>query len=190
MEKDAPSTYIDSTVLIDGSQIPAYKSSVSNYTLVGLINKNGNFDLYIYDNDNYILYREYKFNGITLYLKEPKELPKGAKEDSLTIDGDNITIYTIKDNSYPLIYGLNVETGEENFYTYDKGENTLQKYVVGNKNSTKDVTVVSTSTSQIVNDDKFETLAYILCGLTGMLFIFLAISAVKMSVEKQYKIRG
>ncbi len=189
LDKDAPSTYIDSKVLIDGTEIPAYKSSVTGYTLVGLISKNGDFDFYVYDNDNYTLYREYKFNGVTLYLKKPNELPKGAQEDTLTLDGDNITVYKIKENSYPLIYGLNVETGEENFYTYDKSENTLQKYVVGNKNVSKDITVVSASTNQAINDEKFETLAYILCGLTGMLFIFLAISAIKMSIQKEYKIQ-
>ena len=51
LDKDAPSTYVDSTVLIDGSEIPAYKSSISDYTLVGLISKDGNLDLYVYDND-------------------------------------------------------------------------------------------------------------------------------------------
>lgn len=189
LDKDAPSTYVESKIVIDGTEVPAYKSSISDYTLVGLISKDGNLDLYVYDNDTYTKYKEYKFNGITLYLKKPNELPKGAKEDSITIDGDNITVYTIKDNSYPLIYGLNVETGEDNFYTYDKSENTLQKYVVGNKNTTKDVTNISTSTKQVINDDKFETLAYILCGLTGMLFIFLAISAIKMSIQKEFKIQ-
>ena len=190
MEKEAPSTYIDSTVLIDGSEVPAYKSSVSSYTLVGLISKNGNFDLYIYDNDKYELYREYKFNGITLYIKEPNELPKGAKENKITINGDSIKSYNIKDNSYPLIYGMNVETGDENFYTYDSSENTLQKYVVGNKNTTNEVTQISSNISYVAADDKFETLAYILCGLTGMLFVFLGISAVKMSIQNEYKIRG
>ena len=186
----APSTYVNATITIDGTDIPAYKSDISNYTLVGLINRNGDTNLYIYDNDTYTLYKEYKFNGVTLYLKAPKELPKGAKENKLTINGDSITSYSIKDNSYPLLYGMNVETGEENFYTYDSSENTLQKYVVGNKNNTTEVTQVSNSVSYIAADDKFETLAYILCGLTAMLFMFLGISAIKMSIQNEYKVRG
>ena len=37
------------------------------------------------------------------------------------------TVYKLsKDSKYSLIYGINVETGKENVYKYDKNENTLQ----------------------------------------------------------------
>ena len=45
----------------------------------------------------------------------------------LTACGDkDVTVYT-KEGTFPLIYGMNLETGKTGFYTYDSLENTIQR---------------------------------------------------------------
>lgn len=183
----APNNYNDKTITIDGSDVPAFYNDITKYTLVGLTDNNGNTKLYIYKDDVYTLYSESRFSGITLFIKEPakdKMLNK-ITETEINISGEKIKAYALKDNSYPLIYGMNIETGEENWYTYDEKENTLQRFIVGNKNGSTDVKAISDSVSSVVDGGKYKTLSYMLCGISGMLAIFLMISSVKLNQNNE-----
>ena len=127
----APTGYEETTVTIDGNEIPAFKSKVTGYTLVGLKDSNGNTNLYVYKDKKYTLYKEYTFNKVVLYPLQwnKKDIPDNYKKYTITYNDEKIEAYKLKKSSkYALIYGMNVETGEKHIYMYDANEDTLQIY--------------------------------------------------------------
>jgi hypothetical protein len=128
---EKPEYFDNTTVTIQEKEIPAYKGTILDYTLVALKDEDGNVNLYIYDNDEYTLYSEIKFSSITLYMMDmdKKLLPDNYKKYTITINDEEVEVYKLnKKSNYSLIYGLNVETGEKHLYKYDENENTLQIY--------------------------------------------------------------
>lgn len=126
-----PDNYEEKIIKIGDEEIPAYKGSITNYTLVALKDSKGNQNWYIKDKDNYKLYNEYKFGSTTLYVQElaKKDIPTGYKKSSIKYNKEKIVAYKLnKKSNYALLYGMNVETGKVNIYMYDKEENTVQIY--------------------------------------------------------------
>lgn len=122
------SYYSESSIEINGEQIPAYFGEVTGYTLVGLKNSEGIINLYVYnkENNSYKLYQEINFSKIIFYPLEPNTIPDGFSKDKTTINDIEIPCYKSKD--FTLLYGLNIENNNEGFYIYDSFENTLQRY--------------------------------------------------------------
>ena len=123
--------YQETTVNINDFEIPAYKSELTGFVLVGLKDSSGNINLYIYDEENnsYKVYNELKFTNITIYPKDTKEILNGYKSGEITINEVQIPAYFVSESSrFAIIYGINVETGEEGFFKYDKKNQTAIKY--------------------------------------------------------------
>lgn len=129
---EIPNNFIETTVKIYNEDVPAFYNEVLNYNLVGLKDSEGNIKLYIYDleNDKFTLYNAINFNRLVLQITDiNKEIPKNYEETTLNIHGNEVKAYKVKDTSrFALIYGINVETGDEGFYLYDNYEETLQRY--------------------------------------------------------------
>lgn len=126
-----PNNYQETTVKINDTEVPAFHSDVTGYTLVALKDSEGNQNFYVYENNKYTLYKEYGFHGITLYPMELKEkdIPLNYKKTTISYNDSEIVAYKIKKSSkYALIYGMNVETGIKNIYMYDAKEDTIQIY--------------------------------------------------------------
>lgn len=126
-----PNNYQETTVKINDTEVPAFHSDVTGYTLVALKDSEGNQNFYVYENNKYTLYKEYGFHGITLYPMELKEkdIPLNYKKTTISYNDSEIAAYKIKKSSkYALIYGMNVETGIKNIYMYDAKEDTIQIY--------------------------------------------------------------
>ncbi len=132
------STYQLTTIQIDDKDVPAYYNSVTDFTLVALKDEAGNINLYIYQDGNYTLYNEFNFNQLAIYLLEMDEtlLPSGYKQENITISDKSVTAYIRDGYEFPIVYGLNIETGEKKLYKYDAKENTLQR--VENVDSSKE----------------------------------------------------
>lgn len=117
---------------IDGQKVPAYYSDVTKYTLVALKDEEGKINLYIYDKEknSFSLYSEIQFSRVSIYLKpyKTKEIPKEFKKSTLELNEDTFEVYRYQDSDYYLLYGMNVDTGEEGFYLYDLKEDTIQRY--------------------------------------------------------------
>ena len=186
-ELNSPNNYKETTTTINGTEVPALTSDITNFTLVGLTDKNGKTNLYIYANDKYTLYNEYKFSGINIYLKEPNKdkMLEDLEETEISINDEKVKAYKLKGNTYPLLYGINLENGEENWYTYEESEKTLQKFAVGGKNGSSDAKFVNSKDS---NNDKYKYLSIILGGISGILFIFLVIAGIRLSLNKNSSI--
>ena len=130
-------------ITIGEDKIEGYHNDKLNYDLVGLKDKDGNINYYIYDNGKYTLYNEQTFNGTVLQILD-KEI-KGSKKTTFTYNDTKIDGYQevkldlikntyalddneIKGNQFYLFYAINVETGKENLYQYDAQEKTVQRY--------------------------------------------------------------
>ena len=136
------STYKDTTISIEGEEIPAFNSDITKYTLVGLKNKEGDINLYIYNekDKSFELYKELTFKSVILYIiNDSTMIPKGYEKSTITINKEEVTAYkSTKNKDFYLIYGMNIETGKTNLYSYDESEETLQRYIEQKQNTFED----------------------------------------------------
>ena len=130
---EAPNIFYKETIItIDEKEVPAFVNENINYTLVGLKDADNNILLYVYNKDDgtYREYNEEKFSQLVLeVLNEEQEVSTSYKKTIVTIGSKDYTGYKLNKNSkYALIYALNIETGDKNFYVYDSKEGTIQRY--------------------------------------------------------------
>ena len=175
----AASLYTETTININGFEIPAYKNDNTNLVLVGLKDEEGNISLYIYNKDKneYQEYNEIGVNKITIYPLTSNEEIKGYKKDTITINGVKVDgYYYTKDSDYVIIYGINVETGDKGFYMYDKKMQSLIKY--------NDEYIIDLN-------KKIELYSYIIIGFSGvfilMIIIMIALAKKKYGKQKKQK---
>lgn len=175
----AASLYTETTININGFEIPAYKNDNTNLVLVGLKDEEGNISLFIYNKDKneYQEYNEIGVNKITIYPLTSNEEIKGYKKDTITINGVKVDgYYYTKDSDYVIIYGINVETGDKGFYMYDKKMQSLIKY--------NDEYIIDLN-------KKIELYSYIIIGFSGvfilMIIIMIALAKKKSGKKKKQK---
>lgn len=176
----ANSTYIETTTKINDQEVPALKSEITKYTLVALKDESGNVSLYKYNESNstYTLYNEITFNKLVIVPLENSNVPSGYKKTSITIGEIKVEAYK-KDKSYPIFYGLNTETGKENWYSYDERENTLQ---ILNENISK-MPLLNGISSKLSLNGSLEM--YIIFGLAG--FLVLTYTGILINLIKKNK---
>ena len=137
--KSPSSTYKETTVSIENEEIPAFNSEITKYTLVGLKDKEGNINLYIYNekDKSFTLYKEITFKSISLQIIDKNlDLGKDYKKTTLKINDDEFSAYnSTKNKDFYLLYGMNIETGKSDIYRYDSKEGTLQRYIKEKTNS-------------------------------------------------------
>lgn len=175
----AASLYTETSININGFEIPAYKNDNTNLVLVGLKDEEGNISLYIYNKDKneYQEYNEIGVNKITIYPLTSNEEIKGYKKDTITINGVKVDgYYYTNDSDYVIIYGINVETGDKGFYMYDKKMQSLIKY--------NDEYIIDLN-------KKIELYTYIIIGFSGvfilMIIIMIALAKKKYGKQKKQK---
>lgn len=124
-----PQLFTESEVTINGLNIPACYNDKVNYTLVGLKKDDGTVENFIYDNGNYHKYIETVGTSLkVIILDYDKELPGLAKYQE-EIDGQSYQIFKASSNSSNyVVYALNIETGEKDFYNYDTINKTFTLY--------------------------------------------------------------
>lgn len=156
-----PENYTETTVTINEEEIPAYYSEITKYTLVSLKDADGNQNFYIYQNGEYHLYKELTFNQMKICLLDIPQIPDGYSKSTIVYNDENLEAYKLNPNSkYAILYGMNVATGEEHYYSYESSENTLQIY------HTEEIDLLN---------EKVEQYVYLIIGLLGLSFIFLII---------------
>ncbi len=133
---EKPDNYEDKTIIIDEIEVPAFYSDITKYTLIGLKDEKGNIALYIYNEkkDTFVLYQEIKFSSINFYPMDIDKGPAGydfSDYKKYTIDMNKVKIKGLKINKnarFAIIYGMDVETGQKDYYTYDSKNHTIQVY--------------------------------------------------------------
>ena len=125
-----PEAFIESDIIINETTIPACVNDKINYTLIGLKDEEGNVKAYIY-NETAKTYSGYSFahsTDLKIIILDLKEL-ENATKTKVTIDGMEYDAYTYNESDrFFIIYGKNIENGEEDFYLYDSKNNTFSSY--------------------------------------------------------------
>lgn len=173
----ANNSFEETTITINEEEVPAYHNEATNTYLVGLKNNDGEIKLYEYKDGNYLEYKEVSFSSIIITTTKLNEIPEGFVEETITINDEQVTAYKNNENEI-LVSGINIKTGKENIYKYDKEENTLQIY----NNS------LLTKISEL-NNDKNNYL-YVIIGLGSLLiitYIVLLLSTLKKDKNKKPK---
>lgn len=158
-----PESYKETTTVINDQEVPAFTSEITNFILVGLKNSNGNINLYIFDKEKntFTKYTELKLNELVLLPIENDSYNNYLKL-KVKINEEEIDAYKYKENSkFAIIYALDTQNGEKNYYKYDLRNNT--------------VTFIDDEIEEELNK-KIQTYSYIILGLlieTSILFIIL-----------------
>ena len=171
---EKPTGFDETTVKIGDVEVPAFKSDILKITLVGIKDSAGNIFLAIYNNGKYELYNEINSNQITIYLLDLPKNSNGFITKTIKINEKEVKVYKYKDNSkYSLVYGKNVETGQESYYMYDEVENTFQRY---NDEQIKDL------------GNQIKNYLYVIYAFSGcLILIFISFIITKCAKKKARK---
>ena len=174
---EVPAYYSSTEIEYQNETIPALKSDITGFVLVGLKDEEGNINLYVFDNVTNV-FKEYKqvgMDGFTFVSLEPSELIKGY-ESTKNIEIEDLTInaYYNSDNEMVLVYGMNAKTGETSWYKYDEKEGTFQRYIA----------------NKVVNVEDKNDLYFILaivfaCGLGLAIIILIVIMRINSDIRKK-----
>jgi len=127
---ERPENYEKKTVIINEQNVPGFYNEISNFTLIGLKNSEGETKLFIYDEkeNTYKEYIEATLDQIKLYpLKMDKTLDNYFLS---TTNIDNIIFESLNmiNSAYSIIHGKDLDSGNDYYYIYDSINKTLIKY--------------------------------------------------------------
>ena len=170
-----PNAYQETTVNINDFEIPAYTSELTGFTLVGLKDSSGNIELYIYNKEDntYEIYNELKLSNLTIYPMNTDKVLDGYKSGMITINDVEVKAFYVSDDArFAIIYGKNVETGEEGFYKYDKNDQTAIKY-----------------DDEMINvlNERLNLYTYIIFGFIGLFILMFIILICALKGKKKHK---
>ena len=133
---DTPSYYTYEEIEIDGEKIPAFKSDITGFVLVGLKDEEGNIELYRYKNNNYELYKQLPTDkSIIIPLNNDTKIEEYPIKKEIEINKYKVECYVNEEEKdFALVYGMNASNGIKSWYKYDKKENTFQRYQIVTNN--------------------------------------------------------
>lgn len=174
-----PDFFEPTTVTINELEIPAFYNEVTNTTLIGVKDEEGNTYLYKYDKKTADLskYESLTSTSKTIIFENTKEEVEGYTETKVTIDNNEYNAYQHKDNKdYVLIYGMDIETGEKNWYLYNIKEKSLQTYM------SDIVDNLSADFNKIIDEYKV-----VLLGMAGLSLLLLLIVVIQIISKNKMK---
>ncbi len=174
---ETPSTYEATTVTINNFEIPAFYSEVSNYTLVVVQDNKGDkkFAIYEESENSYELYNENKSDQLLLYIKNISSEKDGFSKDSIVIDDIRYDCLKSNDGSLTLVYAMNIVTGKDDYYLYDKTDNTFLIY---------DDTLITLLRNE---NDKYKMTILYMAG--GIIFLLILLFVVILMKSKRPKVK-
>jgi hypothetical protein len=169
--------FTSDVITIEEKEVPVFKNEVTKVTLVGLKDEQGNIKLYLYEDGKYSEYKVINGVAISLIPYEATDKIKGfEKSKFIEIDSIKVEAYYKNDSdTLLLVYGMNVSTGEKNWYIYDTEEGTLQKYYEG-------------FGAEVVTkkDDSFKLIAFIF-GAVSLVCLILVFAVIALNKRLRYK---
>lgn len=125
---EAPTGYEKTQIDINEQKIPAFYNEITDFTLVGLKDSEGNIDLFIFDKENkeYKKYDEATLDSFKIYpLQIDKQFDETYKKTNIKINEINFEAMMQTNSNYYIIYAKNLLTGKNHYYKYDKTINSL-----------------------------------------------------------------
>lgn len=123
-----PDLFEETKVKIGELEVPGFINQTSKITLVGLKDEGGNISLFIYKNNKYQKFNEIKSDSLSIIFTEMKNVPTNYKKTTTKINDQDVVAYKLSGEKLLLVYGINLATGKENYYTYDTSLKTLQVF--------------------------------------------------------------
>lgn len=168
------STFTPTTVNYGEDEIPALYSEITDTTIIGLKDEEGNVITYVYkDNKLTIPYIELNNTSLSLTpleLKESDEF-KDYEIKELELNGTTIKTYALKGNkTFVIMYAQDTATGEMNYYTYSLEDNTFQVY--------------DNSLSKFY-ETRMNNYKYVLIGLAAIILILILILFLRKPHKKK-----
>ena len=171
-----PEYFEEKTIKVNDYEIPAFYNATTNLTLVGLKDEEGIIGYFIYNeiNDTYKKYNELSFGQTIIFPLDTDKVLENYEVGDISIE--NISVKAFYRNStdrYVHIYGINIASGEEGFYTYDKESNTAIKF--------------DEETNILLNDAlaKVKLYSYIIIGFAIILVIMFILLLKKKGKKKK-----
>lgn len=127
---ECPTSYEKTEITINDQKVPAFYNETNKFTLVGLKDTEGNIKLYIYNKDTneYKEYSETTLNQNKIYpLPLDKEID-GYTKTTISINEIEYEAYSDDTNEFYIIHAIDLSTGEDNYFTYDKINNTIIRF--------------------------------------------------------------
>lgn len=116
-------------IKINNQDVPTLYNKENNITLVGLKNSDGDIKLFIYnETDN--SYKEYKDITLSKLRILPLDIDKQINDyrnETIEIDEVKVEALNVNDHIY-IIKARNFDTTNEDYYLYDKDNNSIIKY--------------------------------------------------------------
>lgn len=170
-----PDTFEESTITIEGYEIPVFINDKADITLVGLKNEDGVIKLFEYKDGKYSKYNEMNLNHILL-IPVPLDKELDFNKGKVNINGEEIDCYKINDNSeFVIINAKSLSDGNTSYYLYDTENNTVIRY---------DEDLISTSKETL----KLYSYVIIAFASTSFLMLIIIICLLHSSKKKQKKI--
>lgn len=176
---EKPELFEETVITIKEIEIPAFYNEITKITLVGLKDEEGNIELYRYDKEMEI-YEKFNFlssQSKTVIFENSNEKIDGYQKTKVTIENIEYTAYESKFNSdYVLIYGVDIETGNKDWYLYHTKEKTIQSYMDDMiKSMKKDF------------DSSMKEYKIVLLGMSGLSFLLLLIIIIEIISKSKLK---
>ena len=174
-----PEYFVETTVPMNELEIPAFYNETTNITLIGLKDENGSISLYKYDEklNNLTKYESLTSVSKTIIFENTDELVEGYTKKIVTIDDKEYNGYQHESNKdYVLIYGMDVETGEKNWYLYNIKEKTIQVYISDIIDTMKD------DFNKTIGEYKI-----VILGMVGLSVVLLLIVIIQINSKNKLK---
>lgn len=121
----SPGEYEETVIKINDIEIPAFKSDKNNLIIVGLKDSQDQICYATYSEKGYSLYNENSSKNLLLYIMDGEKLT--LKKTTVIINDKEYNAFEINDR-FAVIYAMNLNDGECNYYKYDKKDGTFQYY--------------------------------------------------------------
>lgn len=164
--------YEETTIEINGISIPAYKSDITHFTIIGLQNNDGNIKYAIAENNNYKLYNEVSSNNLNLYITSGNL--ENYKKIKTEINGISYDTYKLNDR-FVICYAMDISSGTYNYYKYDTIDKTFQYYEI--KENTDQ------NNKYKINIYFITTIIFLIISITLIIFIIYILKKKKINYK-------
>lgn len=164
--------YEETTIEINGISIPAYKSDITHFTIIGLQNNDGNIKYAIVENNNYKLYNEVSSNNLNLYITSGNL--ENYKKIKTEINGISYDTYKLNDR-FVICYAMDISSGTYNYYKYDTIDKTFQYYEIKEN--------IDQNNKHKINIYFITTIIFLIISITLIIFIIYILKKKKINYK-------
>ena len=164
--------FTETSIKIEEFDIPAFTSETLGMILIGMKDSNNIIYLFKVDESGNILgkYETLEGSSQTVLFKDTKEEIDGYTKGLITIDEKEYSVYKNSNEKVVLIYGTNLKTNEDNWYSYNTIDKSLQLFDKDGYEANKNLLSE--------NDKKLEQYKLVIYGLSGLSILLLIITVV------------